>query len=239
MAWVANIKQLFIQGGPTLFVLVLLSIVLIAVIIERFLAFRRASVDQEWLIQQMAALLIQGKTKEALQLVEGIEGSLARVLEIGLKRYDDSREVIENAMKVGVARQTLLMEKNVSIIGTMAVICPFVGLFGTVVGIMHAFESIASKGGTGAAAVAGGVAEALICTAAGLFVAIASVIAFNYFRNRIRGTVDEMLIHLETFSDMIAYSKAGKPFPADLRELLNIPAIGDSPGERMFAGPPV
>ncbi|MBM3463189.1 MAG: hypothetical protein FJX76_13890 [Armatimonadetes bacterium] len=58
-------------------------------------------------------------------------------------------------------------------------------------------------------------------------------------RNRIRGTVDEMLIHLETFSDMIAYSKAGKPFPADLRELLNIPAIGDSPGERMFAGPPV
>lgn len=228
--WVRDVMS---KGGPTLWGLFLLSIVLIAIIVERVMAFRKSAVDQDWLIQQMAILLTQGKTKEALDFLDGLEGSLPRVLEVGLKRYDESRDVIENAMKVAIARQSLLMEKNVSIIGTFAVICPFVGLFGTVVGIMHAFESIASKGGTGPAAVAAGVAEALICTAAGLFVAIAAVVSFNYFRNRIRGTTDELLINLEVFSDMIDYCKAGKPFPADLRELLQLPHLAEAPGEKV------
>lgn len=227
------VKDVMIKGGPVLWILFLLSIALIAVIVERIMAFRKSTVDQDWLVQQMAILLTQGKIKEALDFLDGIEGSLPRVFEVGLKRYDEPRAVVENAMKVAIARQTLLMEKNVSIIGTFAVICPFVGLFGTVVGIMHAFESIATKGGTGPAAVAAGVAEALITTAAGLFVAIAAVVSFNYFRNRIRGSVDEMVINLEVFSDMIDYCKLGKPFPADLRELLQLPHLAEAPGEKV------
>lgn len=229
------VRDVMAKGGPTLWGLLLLSVVLIALIVERVMAFRKSTVDQDWLVQQMAILLTQGKVKEALEFVDGIEGSLPRVYEVGLKRWDETREVIENAMKVAIARQSILMEKNVSIIGTFAVICPFVGLFGTVVGIMHAFESIATKGGTGPAAVASGVAEALICTAAGLFVAIAAVVAFNYFRNRIRGTIDELAINLEVFSDMIHYSKEGKPFPADLRELLQLPRLMDTPGVKQEA----
>ncbi|NDD27895.1 MAG: MotA/TolQ/ExbB proton channel family protein [Proteobacteria bacterium] len=227
------VRDVMVKGGPTLWGLFLLSVVLIALIVERVQAFRKSTVDQDWLVQQMAILLTQDKVKEALDFVDGIEGSLPRVFEVGLKRYEEPREVIENAMKVAIARQSLLMEKNVSIIGTFAVICPFVGLFGTVVGIMHAFESIANKGGTGPAAVAAGVAEALICTAAGLFVAISAVVSFNYFRNRIRVTTDELLINIEVFSDMIAYVKEGRPFPQDLRELLNLPHLAEAPGEKV------
>lgn len=227
-----SLKEVLVNGGPVLLLLILSSIVLVAVVIERIMAFRKSIVDQEWLTQQVAIHLVQGKVREALDFVEHIEGSLARVFEVGLKRYEQSRAELENACKVAVARQTLLMEKNVSLIGTFAVVCPFVGLFGTVVGIMHAFESIAAKGGTGAAVVASGVAEALITTAAGLFVAIAAVVSFNYFRNKIRTAVDEMLIHVEVFSDMVAYVKEGKPFPADLKELLQLPVLGDAPGER-------
>lgn len=229
------VKDVMTKGGPTLWGLLLLSIALIAIIVERVMAFRKSTVDQDWLVQQMAILLRQSKLKEALEFLDGIEGSLARVFEVGLKRYDEPRPNLENAMKVAIARQSLLMEKNVSIIGTFAVICPFVGLFGTVVGIMHAFESIANKGGTGPAAVAAGVAEALICTAAGLFVAIAAVVSFNYFRNRIRVASDEMAINLEVLSDMIDYVKAGKPFPADLRDLVHLPHIAEAPGEKVDA----
>jgi len=232
MTSLLSVKDLVLKGGPVLFVLLLFSVAVVAVIVERVLAFRKSVVDQEWLMQQMALQLVQGKVKEAMEFVERMEGSLARVFEVALKRYHEPRESIENCMKVAVARQTLLMEKNVAILGTLAVIAPFVGLFGTVVGIMHAFESIATKGGTGAAVVASGVAEALITTAAGLFVAIASVVSFNYFRNKIRTTVDEMLIHVEVFSDMIGYCKSGQPFPEDLKDLLNLPVLGDAPGAR-------
>lgn len=226
------VKSTLVNGGPVLILLILASIALLALVVERFMSFRKSYVDQEWLIQQMAILLTQGKVTEALDLVERIEGSLARVLEVGLKRYDETRQNMENTMKVAVARQTLLMERNVAPMGTFAVICPFVGLFGTVVGIMHAFESIAIKGGTGPAVVAAGVAEALITTAAGLFVAIAAVVSFNYFRNRIRTIVDEMVINLEVFSDMVECCKLGKPFPADLQELVNLPVLGEAPGEK-------
>lgn len=231
--WMNAVKDLMIKGGPVLWLLFALSIVLVGVVFERLLAFTKAAVDQDWLMRQMAVLLTRDRVQEAAYLLEQMEGSLPRVLEVGLKRFDEPRTVIENAMKVAVARQTLLMEKNVSVIGTFAVICPFVGLFGTVVGIMHAFQSIASTGGTGPAAVAAGVAEALLTTAAGLFVAVAAVVSFNYFRNRIRTATDEMLIHLEVFSDMLEYYKTGRPFPADLRELLRLPRdVVDAPGVR-------
>lgn len=224
------VKDVLVKGGPVLYLLILMSIALIALIVERHLAYRRAVVDQDWLMQQIALHLVQGKVAEALQFVEQIEGALARVVEVGLKRWEETRAEMENSMKVAIARQTLLMEKNVAVIGTMAVILPFVGLFGTVVGIMHAFDAIATRGGTGAAVVASGVAEALICTAAGLFVAIAAVAAFNYFRNRIRMTTDELVINMELFSDMVSYVKANKPFPADLKELLQLPIMPDTPG---------
>jgi biopolymer transport protein ExbB len=235
------IRDVMVKGGPVLWILFLLSVALIALVVERVLAFRKSTVDQNWLVQQMALLLTQRKVDEALELLDATEGSLARVYEVGLKRWDEPRPVIENAMKAATARQTLLMEKNVSVIGTFAVICPFVGLFGTVVGIMHAFESIAAKGGTGPAAVASGVAEALITTAAGLFVAIAAVVSFNYFRNRIRATVDEVVINIEVLSDMIEYCKSGRPFPADLRDLLDLPphvlsAVAEPPPQPVASG---
>jgi biopolymer transport protein ExbB len=233
MQFFESLKDMMVKGGPVLWILLLLSVGLIVLVVERWRAFRDATIDQDWLVQQMAILLIQGKRKEALEFLDTLEGALARVFEVGLKRYEEPRASIENAMKVSIARQTLIMERNVSVIGTFAVICPFVGLFGTVVGIMHAFESIATKGATGPAAVASGVAEALITTAAGLFVAIAAVVSFNYFRNRIRATVDEMVINLEVLSDMIDYCKQGKRFPDDLRELLNLPHFAEAPGEKV------
>src|SRR5471030_2214945 len=108
------------------------------------------------------------------------------------------------------------LERNLGIIGTIAVISPFVGLFGTVLGIIRAFQDIALKGNSTPAVVAAGVSEALITTAAGLFVAVVSVIFFNYFKSRIKSYNQEMIVAANQLAEMLAFHNAGSPIPTDL-----------------------
>jgi len=92
-------------------------------------------------------------------------------------------------------------EKRLAPLGTIANIAPFVGLFGTVVGVIHAFHAISQKMGAGPSVVAGGISEALITTAAGLFVAIPAVIAYNFFLKRVR----RLTIEFEHVSALLVY----------------------------------
>jgi biopolymer transport protein ExbB/TolQ len=114
------------------------------------------------------------------------------VLKRGLERAARSRHDVAEAMSTALRKQVAKLDRNLPVIGTIAVIAPFVGLFGTVLGIIHAFEDIAIKGNSTPAVVAAGVGEALITTAAGLFVAVISVIFFNYFKTRAKSFAQDM-----------------------------------------------
>jgi len=109
-----------------------------------------------------------------------------------------------------------LCRQNKGVIGTIAVIAPFVGLFGTVLGIIRAFEDIALKGNSTPAVVAAGVSEALITTAAGLFVAVIAVIFFNYFKTRIKAYNQEMIVAANQLAEMLHFHNTGTPIPTDL-----------------------
>ena len=108
------------------------------------------------------------------------------------------------------------LERNLGVIGTIAVIAPFVGLFGTVLGIIHAFNDIAIQGNSTPAIVAAGVSEALITTAAGLFVAVLAVIAFNYFKTRIKAYNQEMIVAANQLAEMLHFHNVGEPIPTEL-----------------------
>jgi biopolymer transport protein ExbB/TolQ len=108
------------------------------------------------------------------------------------------------------------LERNLGIIGTIAVIAPFVGLFGTVLGIIRAFQDIALKGNSTPAVVAAGVSEALITTAAGLFVAVVSVVFFNYFKTRIKAYNQEMIVASNQLAEMLHFHNTGAAIPTDL-----------------------
>jgi biopolymer transport protein ExbB len=205
------------QGGATLYVLVLCSILLVGVLFERWYKIKTLILDHEWLLAQMAYFLQEGNKSRALEFVQQVPGSLARVFESGLYRYDRKKEDIEGAMGTAITEQGHLLEKNLSIIATMAVIAPFIGLFGTVMGIIHSFESIAAKGASNPAVVSAGVAEALIATAAGLFVAIAAVVGFNYLKGRTKMALSNMQIASNRLVEMIMLSREKQPFPEDLR----------------------
>jgi len=108
------------------------------------------------------------------------------------------------------------LERNLSIIGTIAVIAPFVGLFGTVLGVIRTFDDIAIKGNSSPAVVSAGVSEALITTAAGLLVAIIAVIFFNYFKTRIKGYNQDMIVAANQLAEMLHFHNTGAPIPTDL-----------------------
>ena len=99
----------------------------------------------------------------------------------------------------------------------MAVIAPFIGLFGTVMGIIRSFEDISKQGASNPAVVSKGVAEALIATGGGLFVAIVAVIAFNFFKGKVKLAISQMQISSNRLVEMILLSRENLPFPEDLR----------------------
>ena len=119
----------------------------------------------------------------------------------------------------------------------MAVIAPFVGLFGTVLGIIRAFNDIALKGNSTPAVVAAGVAEALVTTAAGLAVAVIAVVFFNYFKSRIKAYNQEMIVAANKLAEMLAFHNAGAPIPTELYTPRKAPLPGGGAPAPRPSGP--
>ena len=174
------------HGGMTLAILFFCSVFLIAIVIERLYFFRKERVNKGLLMTHLSSLLAQRDFSSAVNLCNKNPGFLTRVIMEGIKRHSSSQQKIEDAMRVAILEENSKMERFIHYIGTTAVIAPFIGLFGTVFGIIHAFEDIAKTKSTGPEVVSRGVAEALVTTAAGLFVAIIAVICFNYFKYRVK-----------------------------------------------------
>ena len=170
------------------------SLVAIAVVVERFLFFAQQHVNSEALMAQIAARVELDDFAGAIAICDQNRGMLPKILKVGLVRGGAERADITDALSIALMEHLNALEKNLGIIGTIAVISPFVGLFGTVLGIIRAFQDIALKGNSTPAVVAAGVSEALITTAAGLFVAVVSVIFFNYFKARIKTYNQEMIV---------------------------------------------
>jgi biopolymer transport protein ExbB len=178
-----------------LWLLIGLSVLSVAVMVERaiFLSARGMSFDA--LAKQLTQFLKVGDVAGARLVLSGLRGPEARVGVAGLEQAGRGTEAISEAMAATKSRVRLEMEKNLGVLGTLGNNAPFIGLFGTVLGIIKAFADLSHNQGGGAATVMSGISEALVATAVGLMVAIPAVIAFNFFQGKIRqslGRVDAM-----------------------------------------------
>ena len=168
-----------------LWLLVLLSAACVTVAIERtlFLRQNRTPLDK---LQRTLSGFLEGDSKDVfssnLQNLNGIE---ANVLQSGLKAYErGGQTAAENAITGQMVFERTRLDKGIIIIGTTGSNAPFLGLFGTVLGIIKAFADLATQTDDGAASVMAGISEALVATAIGLFVAIPAVVLYNYLRQR-------------------------------------------------------
>ncbi len=192
--------QLIAHGGITMVILAIFSIFSLAVIGERFYAYRKAQKATQEVAEKALQYVADGKMAEALRLCEGNTGSpVAKVLEAGLlvvvdqanptmsgDRFSRRIESCKGAMQRTTSAEIIRLEGYLGSLATLGNISPFVGLFGTVLGIIRAFEAISKTGSGGLGTVSAGIAEALVATAAGLFVAIPAVMAYNYFLGRVK-----------------------------------------------------
>jgi biopolymer transport protein ExbB len=182
----------FLGAEWTLWLLVALSILSVAVMVERALYFRGRRVDIELLVAQVEAAVRAGNLEQALRAVRGSKAIECVVLHAGLSEMHRGAHAVGEAMASAKARERLQLESRLAVLGTLGSNAPFIGLLGTVLGIIvasHELSQAQAAQTSAAGAVMAGVFEALVATAVGLMVAIPAVVAFNIFQRRVRRTL--------------------------------------------------
>ena len=184
-------------------ILFIMSAWSIGVMIDRFIAYNGARKQSRQFAPAVAGALREGKLDEAIKIADRYKKShLAKVVVAGLQEFrahqmsteipGEEIEASKRALERAEAIVHAELKRGVGTLATIGSTAPFVGLFGTVVGIINAFKGISTEKSTGLGAVAGGISEALVTTAVGLFVAIPAVWMFNSFTGRIESFDVEM-----------------------------------------------
>lgn len=199
----AGIKEILVAGGPVLIGMIMLSIYCVALIWERYKFFKRSTGGAAAFLAKVRAVAAEGKLPDAANLAKGHKGLAASVVMAtltGPTNRDERKRSAERAAQRSISE----LERGISTLGTIASVAPFIGLFGTVLGVMRAFKDLANAAGAGPGLVAVGISEALICTAAGLLVAIPAVAAFNYFNQQITRFEEELRWMIDEVLDGLA-----------------------------------
>ena len=213
-------KTMGLLARAVVVILAIMSMYSLYVSGERLLTFVRARGASITFVGGLASSLKQQNVKQALELSgQKPQPPIARVVQAGLREYVDGMEALRSSGTLEVGdfdiveavnravervkeREVADLRRGLGGLATIASAAPFVGLCGTVVGIINAFQSMAASGQGGLASVSAGIAEALVTTAFGLLVAIPAVMIFNYFTNR----VDDFVVDMnDVSSELVAF----------------------------------
>ena len=197
-----GIKDILFAGGPILAGMIALSIYCIALIWERSKFLKRETGGYQDLLTRVRAAAAGGKLQELAGLAKQHKGSASGVV-MATITGPTHREERQRAAQRAIGRAVSDLERGMSTLGTIATVAPFIGLFGTVVGVMRAFHDLATATGAGPGVVAVGISEALITTAAGLLVAIPAVAAFNHFNQKIARFSEDLNWTVEEVLDVL------------------------------------
>jgi biopolymer transport protein ExbB/TolQ len=179
-----------------LWLLIGVSVVSVAVIIERLVFYRRHAVNIDDIKKTFGNHLKEGDFESAAAYLKAFDSLETNVVLFGLRDHRSGPESVQDLIAGAAGKEQARFERRLNFLATVASNAPFVGLFGTVLGIIRAFNDLSSNMSEASGAVMFGIAEALIATAVGLLVAIPAVIAFNTLKAKVKGFVDNM--HLLT-----------------------------------------
>jgi biopolymer transport protein ExbB len=199
-----SIWQIFHAGGFTMYVLLFCSVVSLGVIINRLIDYAAKSRVRRTRLMERIRKEVEAKNiTNAIDICRKTYSPLANVVLAGLKLHGHDEKEISSAMEREITIEIIKLERYTSIIGTIGNIAVYIGLFGTVLGIIRAFHDISTVGQGGMNVVIGGVSEALITTATGLGVAIPAVVVYNYCVKRIDNFTNDMELCASELIDLI------------------------------------
>lgn len=188
----SGLVEFFNKGGKFMWGLLFLSIVGVAVIIERWITLHKARADVRKLMEKIVGALKKGRLDEALEVCADTRGPIPQILHAGLRQAKKGTVAVEKAIETAGIIEMSFLERGLIILATVANVAPLLGFLGTVSGMISAFEAIAQAEQVSAKLVASGISEALITTMSGLTIAIPTQVAHNLFVQRIDRFVVEM-----------------------------------------------
>jgi biopolymer transport protein ExbB len=203
------------QAEWVLWLLLGLSLVSVAVMIERFVFYHRHRVDIDAVRDELERLLAAGDFDAAARYLGKFDALETNVVLYGLRSHALGADSVQDLLAGAERKERSRFERRLGFLATVASNAPFIGLFGTVLGIIRAFKDLAGNLSEASDAVMAGIAEALIATAVGLLVAIPAVIAYNVFKSRVRAFSDNAgLLAASLLSNLKSEIASGAPGPA-------------------------
>lgn len=208
----SSIGNIFFYGSNLNLILLIIigcSIVSFTIFIERLMQLHHSEIDTNQFIISMRKTIKEGNFVEAVQICEKTGGTIGNIVKAGLIKHNRNKEQIESAMEISGLVEIARLEKNAKILSIIAYVSPLIGLLGTVLGFIQAFSEMRLSGLVDISATRIGEAMeyALVTTAAGLVVAIPSVLAYNYLVSRVEGFVLEMQTASAEIVDLLLESK--------------------------------
>ena len=200
------------RGGWIMLLIVILSVIALAIFIERVVTLRKIRVNARTFVLQIQNLLMRGRLEEAIKTCKQTPGPIAALTKVTLEKYNRPYEEIKEALESAGRAEIFELEKYLGTLGTVAAVAPLLGFLGTVTGMIKAFMKIESLGGNvGPSVLAGGIWEALVTTAAGLIVGILAIIFYNYVQGRVARYVQEMDESSYNLLEMVREKEAEQP----------------------------
>jgi biopolymer transport protein ExbB len=185
--------EIFLKGGPLMYPILLCSVLALAIFFERLWSFFRMTRGNGNLVAEVEDLVRKQRIDEAIIVCQRVGTPLARIVLGALRSNGRSREQIKTIVDEIGGRESAVFERYLGLLGTIATLTPLLGLLGTVLGMIRAFTVIATQGMGTPATLGGGISEALITTAAGLSVAIPTILLHKYLTSRL----DRMILGME------------------------------------------
>ncbi len=200
-----TMKKYFIDGGPFFMSLVLICLILgLAICIERIITLTMSQTNTKKLLSRVESALQDHDVDQAKEICKSTRGPVASVMYQGLDRVKEGIGIVEKSVISYGSVQMGILEKGLTWIALFIALAPMLGFTGTVIGMIQAFEDIATAGDISPAVVAGGIKVALITTLFGLIVAIILQIAYNFIVSKVDGLVNSMEDSSISLLDMIA-----------------------------------
>ena len=202
MSYLTHI-DLIAKGGLLMIPLLLCSVLAVAIICERLILLRRNRIIKIEILKEIEIAIKKQDLKSALQWVDETQAPMLKIAKVALLNADRSKEDLKNYVEEAGRMQISSVERFLTILHTIAVVSPLLGLLGTVTGMIKVFDTIVEYGTGNASVLAGGISEALLTTAAGLSIAIPTLVFFNYFSKKSESIITEMEHHSVTLIELL------------------------------------
>ena len=188
--------EIFQKGGPLMYPILFCSVLALAIFLERLWTFYRFRQGADELVREVNSLLSSQRLAEAVAACQRLDSPLGHVVLAALRASGRSRAEIKEVTEEAGRREAAPLERYLGLLGTIASLSPLLGLLGTVLGMIQAFNVIAIQGVGTPATLGGGISQALITTAAGLAVAVPTILLHKY----LTGRLDRMMLEMESWS---------------------------------------